>query len=91
MEEKGIYSPEEALGNYDNVIILIVTGWYEGVPNVLNQCRKVENVDYFNIELFVTVFMMYRYNELVSNKLYFWVTQRCSLKCKKCDVFVPYM
>ena len=91
MEGKQVFAPEAALREFDNAIILIATGWYKEVSEVLNKYEKVENKDYFNIDLFVTIFMMYCYDELVLNKLSFLVTQRCSLKCKYCGAFVPYI
>ncbi len=56
----------------------------------LNNENYKENIDYFIIEEFLSVYYVYKYNKVYFSSISFLPSTICNLKCKHCLNFNPY-
>lgn len=84
-----IQSPE-ILESKKNYIVIVATSAYEEVKKELIKKGFGENVDFFDYFVFLQIYQMYKNNKLYSRRLDISLTERCTLKCKKCNMFMPY-
>lgn len=75
----------------DGKVVLVSTGWTNQVFSELDQKGYQRYVNYFHIDEFLTIYKMYKNNKLVANFLGITVTDYCTLSCKKCWEFTPYI
>ena len=73
-----------------NNIIIITTSSYEEVSKELNTKGYRRNIDYIDYFLFVKVYELYKNDFLISGRLDISITEKCTLKCEKCNMFMPY-
>lgn len=69
---------------------VIVTMAPEKVADVLEKLRG-KNIRAYDMYVFLPVFFIYRWNELLVTSISYLPTTVCNLKCKNCLNFSPYM
>lgn len=74
----------------NNIIIVITTSAYEEVSRELNKKGYKRNINYIDYFMFVKVYELYKNNFLISGRLDISMTEKCTLKCEKCNMFMPY-
>lgn len=87
--ELTIESPD-LLDIKDGSIIIVSTSAYKQVKRELLKKGYIENQDFFDYFVFLQIFMLYKKNKLYSRRLDISLTEKCNLKCKKCNMFMPY-
>lgn len=84
-----VYAPDEfTLGQNEKVII--ATGWVKQVSDLLNERGYKKNIDYYLLDEFSTIYMMYKYNKLHVEKVDMFCNTVCSLRCVHCSALIPY-
>ena len=91
MREDGVYifAPDEVDLQADERI-LIATGWLKQVSDVLEKKGYHRNKEYFLIDEFSAIYMLYKYNKLYIEKMDMMCNTRCTLRCKHCTSLIPY-
>ena len=84
-----VYSPDELVLK-ENERVLIATGWIKDVSAVLEKKGYRRNVDYFLLDEFSTIYMLYKYDKLYIEKLDMTCNTKCSLRCRHCVGLIPY-
>ena len=79
-----------ALQDRENVKIIVTTSKMREVRAELKKMGYRENIDFFDYFVFLQIFEMYRHHRLYSRRLDISLTERCTLKCEKCNMFMPY-
>lgn len=85
----GVYDPH-ILKNTE-AIILVSTGWTREVFSKLNQMGFKRNINYFHIDDFASVYMWFMEKKIYLSDIVYQITEKCTLRCKKCNAFVPYI
>ena len=73
------------------ISVLVSAGWTREIYSSLNAANFSLNENYFHIDEFYAIFMMYSRNKLCLTNLSVTVTERCTLRCEKCLGFMPHM
>lgn len=84
-----VYSPNE-FRLKENEKVIIITGWVKEVSDVLEKKGYKRNKDYFHVDEFSTIYMMYKYNKLYVEKIDMMCNTKCTLKCVHCSSLIPY-
>lgn len=71
-------------------IIIVTSSAYPKIKSVLQQKGFVENVNMFDYFVFMQIYEIYAHNRLYSRRIDISLTEKCTLKCKKCNMFMPY-
>ena len=72
-------------------IVLVSTGWTAEVFASLEKMGYEHGYNYFHIDEFITIYRMYKKNELCVSNLNVNITEFCSLRCQKCSALNPYI
>lgn len=67
------------------------TGTRKEICDYLNKTGFVENVDYSYYEYFISIWSWKYKNKIAASYIEFPVTTRCTLNCKKCAAYIPYV
>ncbi len=86
-----IYPPSQLKDVSSDTRVVIATVWTTQVFHSLSQMGFVENVNCFTETTMVTTYMLYKYNKSSLPAVSYAVTRRCTLKCKHCLAYVPYL
>lgn len=73
----------------DNLPVLITTSYNE-ISKQLTDAGLTENVDFCDINKFVSAYYLKKYNKFVLPEIHLAVTTKCTLNCKHCNMFLPY-
>lgn len=84
-----VFSPEK-IKLQKNEKIIIATGWVKQVTDFLEERGYKRNKDYYLLDEFSTIYMMYKYNKLHVEKIDMFCNTRCTLRCKHCSALIPY-
>lgn len=84
IEEPDILNPESGY------IVLVTTSAYMQVKEILLKKGFEENVNFFDYFIFHQIYQLYVHNKLYSRRIDISLTERCTLKCRKCNMFMPY-
>lgn len=84
-----VYAPDEYTLQPDEKI-LIATGWVKEVSDYLNGKGYKKNIDYYLMDEFSTIYMLYKYNKLHIEKIDMMCNTKCTLRCKHCVSLIPY-
>lgn len=84
-----IESPNEIVG-LQNYKIIVTTNAYRQVSDILKERGFKENIDYFDYFYFEQIYLLYTRNYLLSRRIDISLTEKCNLKCRKCNMFMPY-
>lgn len=96
VEKQGTYlgghvvGAPDALRPEDDCIVIVSTSAFKQVSSKLREKRYVENVNFFDYFVFLQIFLLYKRGELYSRRLDISLTEKCTLKCRKCNMFMPY-
>lgn len=85
-----IFSPA-ILENNRDVNVLVSAGWTFQIFNELKKYGYTKNLNCFHIDEFGSVYNMYKFDKLNLAMLSYSITQKCTLKCKHCASFMPYI
>lgn len=88
-KNKMIYEPDFINDKLNKIVILISAGWTKEIFSELDKRGYKKNIDYIHIDEFASVYMMYRYDKLYLSDVTYMITEKCSLKCKNCNAFIP--
>ena len=84
-----VYAP--AVLKDTDAIVLVSTGWTHQVYTELNKMGFKKHETYFHIDEFTSVYMLYKENKIYVSDITYTITERCSLKCKNCNGFIPHL
>lgn len=70
--------------------VIVTTSAYSQVKKELILKGFSENENFFDYFPFFQIYQLYRNNMLLSRRVDISLTERCTLKCKKCNMFMPY-
>ena len=84
-----VQSPD-VLKPEDGYIVLVTTSSYSQVKQELAHKGFTENINFFDYFVFHQIYQQYRHNRLYSRRIDISLTERCTLKCRKCNMFMPY-
>lgn len=84
-----IESPD-VLNPKEGYVILVTTSAYEQVKEVLLKKGFEENINFWDYFIFYQIYQLYAHNKLYSRRIDISLTERCTLKCRKCNMFMPY-
>ncbi|MCR8746702.1 radical SAM protein [Romboutsia lituseburensis] len=87
---KSIVTFEHVKSNYPKTKIIIASQAYYEISNILKREGYIENVDFCNGNTFTATYFMYNHNKLYLHRIDISLTNRCTLKCKKCNMLMPY-
>ena len=85
-----VFSPKIIDSRAKNVRYLISPAFYGEIACELKSKGLQENVDFFHSLTFARIFLLYKYNEAVIYRTDISITEKCTLKCKKCNMFMPH-
>jgi hypothetical protein len=87
-----IFSPN-ILNDLENakITILISAGENSEIYSELARYGYIRNVNCFHIDDFVTIYFAYKYGKVYLCSVGITLTERCTLKCKNCLNFIPYI
>lgn len=86
-----VYPPSYLEGKEKECRVLVSAGWTKEIFSQLNALGYEKNKDCFHIDEFSTIFTQYKEHKIGLSFLSFPVTDCCSLKCKHCSGFTPYI
>lgn len=81
--------PKEKLKNGEK--ILVSAGWVNQIFPEIEKLGYIENKDFFHIDEFVSIYFLYKYDRFKAIHLGYTTTEKCSLRCKHCASFIPYI
>lgn len=86
-----IYNPT-ILDNYNpNIRVIISTLWIENVFSSLKEKGFIRDITCFEKNKFITLYSYFKYNKITQANLLYEITEKCTLKCKHCAAFKPYI
>lgn len=85
-----IYSPEILHENWQGNKIIITSISYGEISKELAELGYKENESFFKHTVFATVFYSHVLNKVFLNRVDISLTEKCTLNCKKCNMFMPY-
>lgn len=77
------------LGDFSGKLI-IASSHYEEIKDQLEDNDYIENKDFFYWKTFISLYYFYKLNQLTLNRVDISVTNRCTLRCKYCNMFMPH-
>lgn len=86
-----IYPPERLDHHDSKVKVLIATSWEGAVSKILEEKGFLKDITFFSKNKFISLFQLFKYNKLSQMQLFCRITERCTLKCKHCGPFIPYI
>ena len=85
-----VFPPEKLEEEQDAKVILASLDYPDGMERYLRSIGKEENKDYFFSNVFLSVYMMSRHQKLYMHHVNVNITDRCTLRCRDCSLYVPY-
>ncbi len=82
-----IYAPE--ILKEKNVFVLVSAGWTKDIYGKLDEFGYVKGENYLHIDDFASLYYWYKYKKVYLSDIAYMITEKCSLKCKNCNAFVP--
>lgn len=70
--------------------IVVSPAYYKEISSILDERGWKKNVEYFESHIFGCLLLMYKYNEVYIHRTDISLTERCTLRCKKCNMYMPY-
>lgn len=83
-----VLSPDEADLTGKRIIITSIA--YLEIAETLRQKGFKEDFDFFDSKKFAGIFTYYRLHRLRLDRVDFSITERCTLRCEKCNMFMPF-
>ncbi len=85
-----VLDPKEVIWKSNTKVILASLDYPEGMEQYLQSLGKKENYDYFFSNIFLSVYMMKWHKKLYLHHVNINITDRCTLRCRDCSLFIPY-
>lgn len=73
-----------------NFKIIITSALYHEIGHHLISLGYVEKVDFCDHRLFTSVYFMYHYDQLYLYRADVSITNRCTLRCRDCNMLMPH-
>lgn len=83
-----VRSPDEADLAGKRIIVTSIA--YLEIAGALRQKGLKEDFDFFDSKRFAGIFTYYRLHQLRVDRVDFSITERCTLRCEKCNMFMPF-
>lgn len=80
----------EILDPKSGYIALVTTSAFNEIKPRLIGKGFQENINFFDYFVFTQIYQLYKHDKLYSRRLDIALTERCTLKCRKCNMFMPY-
>lgn len=84
-----VLSPDAFFDEFDDGIVVVSTGQTKSVYDELNKNHFVRHKDYFHIDEWSSIYNFYKNEIVFVSDLTLVITQKCTLKCKYCNAFMP--
>lgn len=75
----------------DNLKVILTCSWKSQIYPILEEKGFVKYKDFFDYIIFTSIFNMYLNKVLSLMQLTCPITEKCTLRCKKCVALVPYI
>lgn len=89
LEDLIIESPD-ILSVDEGYMVIVTTSAYAQVKKELMKKGFSENENFFEYYPFFQIFLLYSNNLLLSRRIDISLTEKCTLRCRKCNMFMPY-
>ncbi|MGN0710616.1 MAG: radical SAM protein [Anaerovoracaceae bacterium] len=86
-----ILNPDSLIENPDAIVIICVLGYYAEIEEHLKKLNYIKYENYLYTNEFTTLYEMYAEDKLVCWHVNVPITDKCTLRCKDCSVFIPYI
>lgn len=87
---KYIFPFEYARSKNQRIKIIVASQAYYEISTILKQLGYIENLDFCSSNVFTSTYFMYNHNKLYLHRADISLTNRCTLKCRKCNMLMPY-
>lgn len=84
-----IESPEK-IKYAENNILVVTCSFFEQIAPEMEKLGYIKNKTLFNYEEFEKIYWLYQHNFLRSTRIDISLTEKCTLKCEKCNMFMPH-
>jgi FlaA1/EpsC-like NDP-sugar epimerase len=84
-----VSSPQILVPKSAHVKVLVSAGWIKEIFGELERMGYSLNCDFFHIDEFSSIYMMYRHDRLCLTNISYIITEKCTLKCEKCSGLYP--
>lgn len=82
--------PPDVLNPKDGYLVIVTSSAFKEIKPQLLEKGFEENVNFFDYFVFTQIYQLYQHDQLYSRRLDIALTERCTLKCRKCNMFMPY-
>lgn len=82
-----VYTPDFLKEKH--VYVLVSAGWTKDIYDRLEEYGYHKNQDYLHIDDFASLYHWYKEKKVYLSDVVYMITERCSLKCQKCNAFMP--
>lgn len=82
-----VYKPQ--ILQEKKVFVLVSAGWTNDIYRQLETYGYVKGRDYLHIDDFSSLYQWYKNQKVYLSDITFQITEKCSLKCKNCNAFIP--
>ncbi len=86
-----VFRPEVLTEDKVSKVLIATLDYVAQIEEYLLESGKKLNEDFFYVNTFLEIYMMYMHGKLYSHHLNVHITDKCSYKCKKCSVYIPYI
>lgn len=69
--------------------VLVSAGWTTDIYSKLEEFHYIRGEDYLHIDDFTSLYYWYKEKKVYLSDITYVITERCSLKCQKCNSFMP--
>lgn len=69
--------------------VLVSSGWTKDIYDKLEELGYSRGQDYLHIDDFTSLYYWYQYRKVYLSDITYMITERCSLRCEKCNAFIP--
>lgn len=85
-----VASPEYLKEKSNEIKVLVSAGWTREIFQELEKMGYEKGRNYFHIDEFSSVYMMYHHKKLFLENIGYVITEKCTLRCKNCLGMYPY-
>lgn len=83
-----VISPDDVDLTGKRVIITSIA--YPEIAEALRQKGLTEGLDFFDSKQFAGIYTYYQLHQIRFDRVDFSITERCTLRCEKCNMFMPF-
>ena len=80
----------DSIVNDGNTIVVVTCSFYSEIRPKLEKQGFAHNISCFYYDDFERILMLYKYGHLRSNRVDISLTEKCTLNCKHCNMFMPH-